>query len=159
MVHAIPSTYISYNFLTKFLHFEHFHPGPLSFSPHSSPLVPTKRITFAFLFFSFLFFSFLFSSFLPSFLLFVHSFFSFLGPHLQHMEVPRLGVCLELQLLTYTTSTVTRDPSSISYLHRSSWQHWILNSLSGASRILVVFVTCWATMRTPEVFFCELVCF
>ena len=109
--------------------------------------------------FSFLFFSFLFSSFLPSFLLFVHSFFSFLGPHLQHMEVPRLGVCLELQLLTYTTSTVTRDPSSISYLHRSSWQHWILNSLSGASRILVVFLTCWATMRTPEVFFCELVCF
>ena len=29
------------------------------------------------------------------------------GPHLQHMEVPRLGVELELQLLAYTTGTGT----------------------------------------------------
>ena len=33
--------------------------------------------------------------------------FVFLGPHLQHMEVPRLGVELELQLLAYTTATGT----------------------------------------------------
>ena len=33
--------------------------------------------------------------------------FSFLGPHLQHMEVPRLGVELELQLPAYTTATAT----------------------------------------------------
>ena len=31
-------------------------------------------------------------------------FFGFLGPHLQHMEVPRLGVKLELQQPTYTTA-------------------------------------------------------
>ena len=28
-----------------------------------------------------------------------------LGPHMWHMEVPRLGVKSELQLLTYTTAT------------------------------------------------------
>ena len=37
-------------------------------------------------------------------------FFLFLGPHLQHMEVPRLGIELELQLPAYTTATTTRDP-------------------------------------------------
>ena len=31
-------------------------------------------------------------------------FFFFLGPHLLHMELPRLGVKLELQLLVYTTA-------------------------------------------------------
>ena len=31
----------------------------------------------------------------------------FLGPHLQHMEVPRLGLELELQLPAYTTATAT----------------------------------------------------
>ena len=37
-------------------------------------------------------------------------FWSFLGPHPQHMEVPRLGVESELQLPTYATVT-TPDPS------------------------------------------------
>ena len=38
-------------------------------------------------------------------------FFSrFLGPHSQHMEIPTLGVKLELQLPAYTTATATRDP-------------------------------------------------
>ena len=32
-------------------------------------------------------------------------FLCFLGPHLQHMEVPRLGVELELQLPGYATAT------------------------------------------------------
>ena len=32
-------------------------------------------------------------------------FFVFLGLHLQHVEVPRLGVQLELQLPAYTTAT------------------------------------------------------
>ena len=36
-------------------------------------------------------------------LLFV-CFMLFLGPHLRHMEVPRLGVKTELQLLAYTTA-------------------------------------------------------
>ena len=48
------------------------------------------------------------------------------------MEVPRLGVELELQLLAYTTATATRDPSHICALHHSSQQHQILNPLSGA---------------------------
>ena len=32
---------------------------------------------------------------------------------LQHVEVPRLGVELELQLLAYTTATAMQDPSHI----------------------------------------------
>jgi len=36
--------------------------------------------------------------------------FVFLGPHLRHMEVPRLGFQLELQLPAYTTTTVMRNP-------------------------------------------------
>ena len=34
----------------------------------------------------------------------IHFFFFFLGPYLQHMEVPRLGIELELQLPAYTTA-------------------------------------------------------
>ena len=35
-------------------------------------------------------------------------FWSFLGLHLRHVEVPRLGVESELQLPAYTTATVTQ---------------------------------------------------
>ena len=59
-------------------------------------------------------------------------FFVFLGPHPQHMEVPRLGVQSELQPLAFTTATAMRDPSRICHLHHSSRQHWILNPLSKA---------------------------
>ena len=48
------------------------------------------------------------------------------------MEVPRLGVRSELQLLAYTTATATPDPSFVCNLHHSSWQHQILNPLSEA---------------------------
>ena len=48
------------------------------------------------------------------------------------MEVPRLGVKLELQLLAYTTATATMDPSGICDLGRSLWQHRTLNPLSEA---------------------------
>ena len=53
-----------------------------------------------------------------------HVFFSFffLGLHLWHMEVPRLGVKLDLQLPVYTTATATQDLSSIGSLHCSSRQ-------------------------------------
>lgn len=34
-------------------------------------------------------------------------FFFFLGPQVQHVEVPRLGVELELQLPTYAIATAT----------------------------------------------------
>ena len=36
---------------------------------------------------------------------------------MQHMEVPRLKVKLELQLLAYTTATVAPDPSCVCDLH------------------------------------------
>ena len=39
--------------------------------------------------------------------------FSFLGPHLRHMEIPRLGVELELQLPDYATATTMPDLSWI----------------------------------------------
>ena len=46
--------------------------------------------------------------------LFIYLFiYLFLGPHLQQMEVPRLEVELELQLLAYTTATVTWDLSCL----------------------------------------------
>ena len=56
----------------------------------------------------------------------------FLGLHPQHMEVPRVGVSLELQMPAYTTATATPDLSYVCDLHRSSLQHRILNSLSEA---------------------------
>jgi len=43
----------------------------------------------------------------------------FLGLHSRHMEVPRLRVESELQLLAYTTAKVTPDPSCIFSLHHS----------------------------------------
>ena len=67
------------------------------------------------------------------------SFFLF-GPHLQHMEVPRLGVELELQLPNYTTATATLDPSCTNDLYHSLQQCRILNPLSEArdrTRILM----------------------
>ena len=56
----------------------------------------------------------------------------FLEVHLQHMEVPRLMVKLELQVPAYATDTATQDLSHICNLHHSSWQGWILNPLSEA---------------------------
>ena len=37
-------------------------------------------------------------------------FFVSLGPHLRHMEVPRLGVQSELQPPAHTTATAMTDP-------------------------------------------------
>lgn len=47
----------------------------------------------------------------------------FLGPHLRHTEVLRLGVIgvkSELQLLVYATATTPREPSHICNLQHSS---------------------------------------
>ena len=49
-----------------------------------------------------------------------------------HIEVPRLGVQLELQLLAYTTDTEMWDPSHVCDLYHSLGKHWILNPLSEA---------------------------
>ena len=45
------------------------------------------------------------------------------------MEVPRLGVESDLQLLDYTIATKMPDWSHVCNLHHSSRQHQILNPL------------------------------
>ena len=59
-------------------------------------------------------------------------FVCFLGLHLWHIEGVRLGVQLELQLPAYVTATAMWDLSYVCNLCHSSWQHQILNPLSGA---------------------------
>ena len=59
-------------------------------------------------------------------------FFCLLGPHPQHVEIPRLGVQLELQLSAYTTAIATRDRSRVCDLRHSSGQCQILNPVSEA---------------------------
>ena len=59
-------------------------------------------------------------------------FFFILGPHMQHMEVPRLGVKSKLQLLAYTKAAATQDPSCICDLPHSSRQCQILKPLGEA---------------------------
>ena len=76
-----------------------------------------------------LFFSFPFYSFLVCFCLY---FFHFLGPYLWYMEVPRLGIELELQLLTYAIATETWDPGHVCDLRHSSQQCRIPYPLSEA---------------------------
>ena len=80
-------------------------------------------------FFFLLFFSF--------FLLSLSFFLSFLlacslRSHLWHMEFPRLGVKLELQLPAYTTAIATWDPSHICDLHNNPWQCGILTAWNKA---------------------------
>ena len=58
--------------------------------------------------------------------------FCFLGLHLQHIEIPRLGVESELQLPASTTAVAIPDPSQIFDLHSSLLQCGILNPLSEA---------------------------
>ena len=62
--------------------------------------------------------------------LFIYLFIFFLVLHLWHMEVPNLGVYLELQLLAYATATATWDPSHICDLERSLQEQLILNPLN-----------------------------
>ena len=84
-----------------------------------------------------------------------HEFFSifffflfFLGLHLWHMEVPRLGVKSELQLPAYTTATATRGPSRVCNLYHSSRQCQILNPLGESrDRTRILMDTSWAPYR------------
>ena len=88
--------------------------------------------------------------------------FIFLGLHLRHMKVPRLGVESELQLPAYASATTTPDPCHICKLHHSSWPCRILNLLSEArdgTRDLMaasrIHFHC-ATMGTPiPCYFCN----
>ena len=64
----------------------------------------------------------------------------FLGPHLQHMEVPRLGVRSKLQLPTYATACGNTQPLT----------HWASPGTKPTSSwLLVGFLTHWATLGTP----------
>ena len=45
----------------------------------------------------------------------------FLGPYCRYMEVPGLGVKMELQLSAYATATALQDPSQVCDVHHSSW--------------------------------------
>ena len=77
---------------------------------------------------------------------------------MQHMEIPRLGVKLDLHLLAYTTATATQDLSCICNLYHSSQQHQIAHPLSEArieptsSWILVRFISAVPQWELPEVF-------
>ena len=58
------------------------------------------------------------------------------------MQVPKLGVKSELQLLAYTTAML--DLSPMAGLHHSLRQRWILNRLSAArDHTYIVMDTSW----------------
>ena len=84
-------------------------------------------------------------------------FFVFLGPHPQHMEVPKLGAELELKPLAYTTASATPEPNRICDLHHSSRQRRILNQLSEAKDWTCILMNTsqicfhWAMKETPNV--------
>ena len=81
-------------------------------------------------------------------ILFYFVYFIFLGLHLQHTEVPRLGVESELQLLAYTTATAMSDPSGVCDLQHSSRQLWIPHPLSEARDWTCIL------MATSQIHFC-----
>ena len=63
-------------------------------------------------------------------LTFFFFFFVFLGPHLQNVKVPTIGVKSELQLPAYTTATATPDLRLVCDLLHRSRRCQILNPLS-----------------------------
>ena len=87
------------------------------------------------------------------------TFFFFLGLHLWRMEVPRLGVQLELQLMAYTTATETQDLNQVCDLYHSSPQPQIPNTPSKARDWTHILMDpsrirfCCATSRIPPFFF------
>ena len=83
--------------------------------------------------------------------------FIFLGPHLRHVEGPRLGAELVLQLPATATVTAIQDLSLVCDLHSSSWQHRIPGPLSEGREWTCILTDicwicfCWATMGTPSI--------
>ena len=84
------------------------------------------------------------------------SLFFSLVSHLQHMQVPRLGVESELQLPAYITDTAMSDLSHLYDLYLSSRQCRILNLLSEARDwtciLMDTSVVCysWVTTGTSQ---------
>ena len=66
--------------------------------------------------------------------------FAFLGPQSQHVEVPRLRVQSELQLLAYATATAMQYLSYVCDLHHSSQQCRISYLLSKARDQTSIFM-------------------
>ena len=67
------------------------------------------------------------------------------------MEVPWLGVELELQLLAYTTATEMLDLNHICDLHHSLRQRQILNQLSKArDRTCILKDITWLVTAEPQ---------
>ena len=85
----------------------------------------------------------------------------FMGPHprhMQHMEVPRLGVKLELQLPTYTTDTVSEPclqpipQHTTAHSNARSLTHWVRSGIEPTtSWFLVRFVS--AVPRSELLYF------
>ena len=74
----------------------------------------------------------------------VNFFFVFMGPHLQHMEVPRLCSNRSYSCQPTLRPQQLPDLSRIHDLHYCSQQCWILNPLSGArDQTLVLMDTSW----------------
>ena len=73
-----------------------------------------------------------FGSLNPILILYCCHFFNVLGPHLLHMDSPRLEIESKLQLLPYTTATAAQDPSCVSDPHHSSRHRRILHPQSEA---------------------------
>ena len=66
--------------------------------------------------------------------------FVFWGLHLRHMQVPRLGVTLELQLPVCMTAIATPDPSLVCEAHGNagSLTHWARPGLVPSSSWMLV---------------------
>ena len=79
------------------------------------------------------------------------TFFFFSGPHLRHMEVPRLGVKSELQLQAYTIATTTWDLSrfatlTTAHLKAGSLTHWARPGIEPESSWILV----WLITSEPQ---------
>ena len=92
----------------------------------------------------------------------VHHFFFllFLGLHLWHMEVLRLGAESELQPPAYITATAKQNPSWVCDLHHRSWQRQIPNPLFKARDGTCIFMDTrfvsaepWRELSPPPFFF------
>jgi len=89
-------------------------------------------------------------------------FFGFLGPHLWHMEIPRIGVKSELQLPSYSTPQqrwiwATSANYTTSHSNAGSLTHWVRPGIEPAtSWFLVRFVSAepqWELLFTSPLTF------